>query len=199
MPHILPPLPYAPDDLAPHISPDTLKFHYGKHHQTYIDNLNKLVVGTAYEALSLTDTILKSAKDNVSIFNNSAQVWNHSFYWSCMKSGGGGEPSGELGECIKRDFGSFQKFADEFKQAALTQFGSGWAWLVWDGKKLSIRKTANADLPMIFEETALLTCDVWEHAYYIDYQNRRADYVTRFLDSLANWDFASNCFQRTLC
>jgi len=189
----LPPLPYTKNALAPHISEQTLEFHYGKHHQTYVTNLNNLVQGTENELKSLEDLIkLSSAKaDMVGIFNNAAQVWNHTFFWNCMKPNGGGAPTGVLETKINASFGSYEKFAADFKQAALAQFGSGWAWLVQDGNDLKITKTANADLPMAHNQKALLTCDVWEHAYYLDYQNRRADFVQTFLDYLVNWDFVS--------
>ncbi len=189
----LPPLPYTKNALAPHISEQTLEFHYGKHHQTYVTNLNNLVQGTENESKSLEDLIkLSSAKaDMVGIFNNAAQVWNHTFFWNCMKPNGGGAPASVLETKINASFGSYEKFAADFKQAALTQFGSGWAWLVQDGNDLKITKTANADLPMAHNQKALLTCDVWEHAYYLDYQNRRADFVQTFLDHLVNWDFVS--------
>ena len=189
----LPPLPYTKNALAPHISEQTLEFHYGKHHQTYVTNLNNLVQGTENELKSLEDLIkLSSAKaDMVGIFNNAAQVWNHTFFWNCMKPNGGGAPTGVLETKINASFGSYEKFAADFKQAALAQFGSGWAWLVQDGNDLKITKTANADLPMAHNQKALLTCDVWEHAYYLDYQNGRADFVQTFLDYLVNWDFVS--------
>jgi superoxide dismutase, Fe-Mn family len=189
----LPPLPYTKNALAPHISEQTLEFHYGKHHQTYVTNLNNLVQGTENELKSLEDLIkLSSAKaDMVGIFNNAAQVWNHTFFWNCMKPNGGGAPTSVLETKINASFGSYEKFAADFKQAALAQFGSGWAWLVQDGNDLKITKTANADLPMAHNQKALLTCDVWEHAYYLDYQNRRADFVQTFLDYLVNWDFVS--------
>jgi Fe-Mn family superoxide dismutase len=189
----LPPLPYAKNALVPHISEQTLEFHYGKHHQTYVTNLNNLVQGSENESKSLEDLIkLSAAKaDMVGVFNNAAQVWNHTFFWNCMKQNGGGQPTGVLLEKINASFGSYEKFAADFKQAALTQFGSGWAWLVQEGDALKITKTANADLPMVHGQQALLTCDVWEHAYYLDYQNRRADFVQTFLDHLVNWDFVS--------
>jgi Fe-Mn family superoxide dismutase len=189
----LPPLPYTKNALAPHISEQTLEFHYGKHHQTYVTNLNNFVQGTENELKSLEDLIkLSSAKaDMVGIFNNAAQVWNHTFFWNCMKPNGGGAPTSVLETKINASFGSYEKFAADFKQAALAQFGSGWAWLVQDGNDLKITKTANADLPMAHNQKALLTCDVWEHAYYLDYQNRRADFVQTFLDYLVNWDFVS--------
>lgn len=189
----LPALPYAKNALVPHISEQTLEFHHGKHHQTYVTNLNNLVQGTENEAKSLEDLIkLSHAKaDMAGIFNNAAQVWNHTFFWHCMKSNGGGEPTGAVAEKINAAFGSYEKFAEDFKQAALTQFGSGWAWLVQEGDTLKITKTPNADLPMVHNQQALLTCDVWEHAYYLDYQNRRADFVQTFLDHLVNWDFVN--------
>lgn len=187
----LPPLPYAKNALVPHISEQTLEFHYGKHHQTYLTNLNNLVAGTQNESKSLEELINMSAgkADMGGIFNNAAQVWNHTFFWNCMKPNGGGTPMGQLLKKLEANFGSYEKFATDFKQAALTQFGSGWAWLVQEGDKLKITKTANADLPMVHGQKALLTCDVWEHAYYLDYQNRRADFVQTFLDHLVNWDF----------
>lgn len=185
----LPPLPFGKNDLEPYISAQTLDFHYGKHHQAYVTNLNNLAAGTDYETKSLEEVILSSFQKDVGIFNNAAQVWNHTFYWNCLKKNGGGEPSPKLLSMITKDFGSFEKFQGEFKQAALTQFGSGWAWLVLDGDTLKISKTGNADLPMVHGQKALLTCDVWEHAYYLDYQNKRADYVDIFLKNLVNWEF----------
>ena len=190
----LPPLPYAMDALAPHISQETLEYHYGKHHQTYVTNLNNLTKDTPYADLSLEQVIQDTYNkpDKVGIFNNAAQVWNHTFYWKSMKPQGGGQPTGKLKAKIEADFGTYEAFRDAFKQAATTQFGSGWAWLV-QGKdgKLKVTKTANADLPLVHGEKAILTCDVWEHAYYIDYRNRRPDYVDVFLDHLVNWDFAN--------
>lgn len=189
----LPPLPYAENALEPHISGKTLSFHYGKHHQTYLTNLNKLIEGTELEKQTLEEVILASSKDSakVGIFNNAAQVWNHTFYWNSMKPHGGGEPNGELLSKIIDEFGSFEKFREDFKQAGATQFGSGWAWLVLDKGSLKIVKTGNADLPLIHGQKALLTCDVWEHAYYLDYQNRRPDYIDVFLKNLVNWNFAA--------
>jgi len=188
----LPPLPYAQNALEPHISANTLSFHYGKHHQTYVTNLNNLVKDTALAGASLEDVIKESAKDTTKagIFNNAAQVWNHTFYWNSMKPNGGGAPKGDLAKMIDKDFGSLDKFKEAFKQAGTTQFGSGWAWLVLDNGTLKVTKTGNADLPMVHGQKALLTMDVWEHAYYLDYQNRRPDYITTFLDKLVNWDFA---------
>ena len=193
MAYTLPPLPYAETALEPHISAQTLSFHYGKHHQTYVTNLNKLIEGTDMAAMALEDIIKRAAKDSAlsGVFNNAAQVWNHTFYWHCMKPNGGGTPTGKIAELIDRDFGSFDAFKEQFKQAAISQFGSGWAWLVHKDHKLSIMKTGNADLPLAHDATALLTCDVWEHAYYLDYQNRRPDYVETFLQQLVNWDFAN--------
>ncbi|CAA7613263.1 superoxide dismutase, Fe [Magnetospirillum sp. LM-5] len=188
----LPQLPYDKSALEPHISARTLEFHHGKHHNTYVVNLNGLIKDTDLATKSLDEIIMIAAKDlpaKQGLFNNSAQVWNHTFFWNCMKKGGGGKPSGKIGAKIEADFGSYEKFAEEFKNAALTQFGSGWAWLVLDGGKLKITKTANADLPMAHGQTALLTVDVWEHAYYIDFQNRRADFVQAFLDHLVDWSF----------
>ncbi len=200
MTHVLPPLPYPADSLQPHISANTLSFHHGKHHQTYVTNLNNLIQGTDLESLSLEDIILKSAKnsDQIAIFNNAAQVWNHTFFWNCMKPQGGGKPSEKLLAMINKDFGSYEEFFNGFKQAALTQFGSGWAWLVIDQGKLKITKTGNADLPMEHGMTALLTCDVWEHAYYLDYQNRRADFVEAFLNHLVNWSFVEENLTQAL-
>lgn len=192
MEFVLPPLPYAEDALEPHISAKTLSFHYGKHHKAYVTKLNELVKDTDLAKLSLEEVIKKTAGDTqkAGVFNNAAQVWNHTFYWHSMKQGGGGAPKGQIAEKINKDFGGFDKFKEEFKNAGATQFGSGWAWLVLDGGKLKVTKTPNADLPMVHGQTALLTMDVWEHAYYLDYQNRRPDYITTFLDKLVNWDFA---------
>jgi Fe-Mn family superoxide dismutase len=184
----LPPLPYDKNALAPHISAETLEYHHGKHHAAYVNNLNKLIEGKPEASLSLEE-IIKSSEGGV--FNNAAQIWNHTFYWSSMKPNGGGLPTGDLAQAITRDFGSFEKFSDELTNAAVTQFGSGWAWLVVADGKLSVTKTPNADLPMKHGQTALLTIDVWEHAYYIDYRNLRPKYVETFLKSLANWDFAT--------
>ncbi len=180
----LPPLPYAQDALAPHISAETLEYHYGKHHQAYVTNTNKLIDGTPNAGKNLEE-IVKSADGG--LFNNAAQVWNHTFYWNSMKPGGGGEPTGAVLDGIQAAFGSFADFKQKFSEAAMTQFGSGWAWLVLDGGKMKIVKTANADTPLAHGQTALLTCDVWEHAYYIDYRNARAKYVATFLDHLVNW------------
>ena len=183
----LPNLPYSKDALQPHMSAETLEYHHGKHHKAYVDNLNKLIAGKPEESKSLEE-IIKSSEGP--LFNNSAQVWNHTFFWSCMKPNGGGAPTGDLASAIDRDFGSLDKFKEEFSNAAATQFGSGWAWLVLDGGKLSVMKTANADLPMKHGKKAILTIDVWEHAYYIDHRNARPKFIETFLTSLANWDFA---------
>jgi Fe-Mn family superoxide dismutase len=190
----LPELPYAKDALAPHISEETLNFHHGKHHNAYVGKLNELVAGTEFEDAELETIIQKTAGDasKAAIFNNAAQIWNHSFYWHSMKPQGGGKPSGELAQAIDEAFGSYEKFVEEFKAAGIGQFGSGWAWLVVDASgKLKITKTPNAELPMTNGETALLTMDVWEHAYYLDFQNRRPDYIGAFLGELVNWDFAA--------
>ena len=194
MAHQLPELPYSLDALEPHISRSTLEFHHGKHHAAYVTNLNNLIAGTDLEAKSLEDTISAVAGDaaKAGVFNNAAQVWNHSFYWQCMKPGGGGAPSGALAAKIDADFGSFDAFKAQFKTAGATQFGSGWAWLVLDNGTLKVTKTPNADLPLAHGQKALLTMDVWEHAYYLDYQNRRPDYMTTFLDKLVNWDFVAS-------
>jgi|YNPBryulayer2012_1023412.scaffolds.fasta_scaffold24789_1 Fe-Mn family superoxide dismutase len=200
MTHTLPELPYAPTALEPHISAKTFEFHYGKHHKAYVDNLNKLIAGTDLENKSLEEVVAASAKDasKVGIFNNAAQVWNHTFYWHSMKPNGGGEPTGKLMDKIKEDFGDFGKFKEEFKNAGVTQFGSGWAWLVLEGGKLKVTKTPNADMPLVHGQTPLLTMDVWEHAYYLDYQNRRPDYAQTFIDKLINWDFATKNFEMAM-
>lgn len=190
----LPELPYEMDALEPYISAQTLSFHHGKHHQAYVTNTNNLINGTALENASLEELILTSVNkdDKVGLFNNSAQVWNHTFYWNCMKPSGGGTPSGMIAQKIDEDFGSFDTFVQEFKTAATTQFGSGWAWLVLDNGKLKTIKTSNADTPFAHGLKALLTVDVWEHAYYLDYQNKRPDYVDIFLKYLVNWDFVNS-------
>lgn len=189
----LPPLPYPKDGLEPHMSSRTLEFHYGKHHQTYVTTLNKLVEGTPFASQSLEEIIRATAKDEskAQIFNNAAQVWNHTFFWNCMRPRGGGKPSGDVLKRIEQAFGGLDKFTQEFKQAATTQFGSGWAWLVLDGGQLKVTKTANAVNPLSQGKTAVLTCDVWEHAYYLDFQNRRPDFVQTFLDHLVNWEFVA--------
>lgn len=191
----LPDLPYPQNALAPHISERTLEFHHGKHHKAYVDNANKLVAGTDLENLDLETIIKKSAGDpaKVGIFNNAAQVWNHSFYWKCMKPNGGGTPTGAIASKIVADFGSYEKFVEEFKNAGVTQFGSGWAWLVLNGAKLQVTKTPNAANPLTEGMKPLLVVDVWEHAYYLDYQNRRPDYLSTFVEKLINWDFVNFC------
>jgi Fe-Mn family superoxide dismutase len=170
------------------MSAETFEYHYGKHHQAYITNLNAAIAGTANADKSLEEIILSS---DGPLFNNAAQVWNHTFFWNCLKPQGGGKPSGALAQAIDRDFGSFEKFREQFVQAAVKQFGSGWAWLVAEGGKLKITSTSNADLPLKHGQTALFTVDVWEHAYYIDYRNLRQKFVETIVDSLANWDFAA--------
>ncbi len=189
----LPQLPFEKDALAPYISANTLDFHYGKHHKAYVDNLNKLIEGTELAAKSLEEIIKIAAKDSAKagIFNNAAQVWNHSFYWQCLKKAGGGAPTGAVAEKIKATWGNFEKFADDLKNAGITQFGSGWAWLISEGNELKITKTANADTPIAHGQKPLLTIDVWEHAYYLDYQNRRPDYLSAVIQNLINWDFVN--------
>ena len=189
----LPPLPFADGALAPVISANTLGFHYGKHHKAYVDNLNKLVAGTEFESATLEKIIKETAgkADKAGIFNNAAQVWNHTFYWNCLKPGAGGKPAGKIAQMIESDLGGYDKFKTDFAQACVTQFGSGWGWLVADAGKLRIMKTPNAENPLSKGQTALLTIDVWEHAYYLDYQNRRPDHVNAVIDKLLNWDFAA--------
>ncbi len=181
----LPDLPYALDALAPHISAETLEFHHGKHHAAYVNNLNGMIEGTDLADADL-ETIIGQASGGM--FNNAAQIWNHTFYWNSMSPQGGGAPGGAVGDAIGSAFGSYDAFREQFTTAAMTQFGSGWAWLVDDGSGLSIMQTANADLPMAHSAKALLTIDVWEHAYYIDFRNRRPEYVNTFLYHLLNWD-----------
>jgi Fe-Mn family superoxide dismutase len=195
MPITLPELPYAKNALAPLISERTLDFHHGKHHSTYVVNVNKLIEGTDLANETLENIIKKTVGDasKVGIFNNAAQVWNHTFYWHSMKPNGGGLPTGAIAQKINADFGSYEKFAEELKNAGFTQFGSGWAWLVLKNGKLEVMKTANADTPIAHGLKPVLTVDVWEHAYYLDYQNRRADYLDAFIKSLINWDFANSC------
>ncbi|MCA9575762.1 MAG: Fe-Mn family superoxide dismutase [Polyangiales bacterium] len=184
----LPALPWPKDGLAPHISEETLDYHHGKHHNAYVVNLNKLIPGTPHENQSLEE-IVKSSSGGV--FNNAAQVWNHTFYWNSMKPGGGGEPTGAIADAINASFGSYAAFREQFAAAAATQFGSGWAWLVKSGDTLEIVKTPNAETPLTTDKKPLLTIDVWEHAYYVDYRNARPKYIDTFLDSLVNWDFAN--------
>lgn len=192
-PHILLSLPYADSDLTPVISANTINFHYGKHHKGYVDNLNKLISGTEFEDMSLKKIISMTAGkvDKTAIFNNAAQTWNHTFYWQSLKPNGGGAPSAVLKQKIETSFGDMDVCRKELATAAMAQFGSGWVWLVLDGNKLKVIKTGNADIPMTTDIKPLLTIDVWEHAYYLDYQNRRADYVSAVLDKLINWDFAA--------
>ena len=185
MPIELPPLPYPVDSLAPHLTPEVFEYHYAKHHATYVATVNDLVAGTDLAAATLDEIVL--AADG-KLFNNAAQVWNHNLYWRSMSPTGGGVPTGPVAEVIDRSFGSYQAFRDQFHSAAVGQFGSGWAWLTLSDGTLSIETTGNADLPLRAGRTAVLVCDVWEHAYYIDYRNRRADYVTTFLDHLINWE-----------
>ena len=192
MAHTLPPLPYAQDALAPHISKETFEFHYGKHHQAYVTNLNNLIPGTEFESLSLEDIIKKSSGG---VYNNAAQVWNHTFFWSCMKPNGGGAPSGKLADAINAKFGSYDAFKEAFTKSAVGNFGSGWTFLVKkaDGS-VDIVNMGPAGTPLTTGDTALLTIDVWEHAYYIDYRNARPKFVETFLNSLVNWDFAEKNF-----
>jgi Fe-Mn family superoxide dismutase len=194
MPLSLPGLPFAINALEPHISARTLEFHHGKHHSAYVTNGNKLIAGTEWELMEPEAIIVKAAKDPSAsaIFNNAAQAWNHAFYWNCITPNGGGAPSGAIAARIIHDFGSYEKFLDEFKNAGATQFGSGWAWLVLDGPKLRVVKTPNAGNPLTLGMTPLLTVDVWEHAYYLDYQNRRQDYLSMFVEKLVNWEFANS-------
>lgn len=193
MPFELPKLPYALDALAPHISKETLEYHYGKHHQAYVNKLNTLIQNTPFENLTLEQIITKSS---AGIFNNAAQVWNHTFYWHCMAPNGGGEPGGDIADAIKDAFGSFAAFKEKFTAAAINQFGSGWAWLSKnkDGS-IEIHSTSNAGTPMVEDKQALLTCDVWEHAYYIDTRNDRPKYVDHFWN-LVNWSFVEKNFQQ---
>ncbi len=192
MEHKLPPLPYPKEALAPHISAETLDYHYGKHHATYVANLNKLIQGTEFENMPLEQIVQKSSGG---IFNNAAQTWNHTFYWNSMSPNGGGEPTGALADAIKKQFGSFAQFKEKFTNTAVTTFGSGWAWLVKNADgSLAIESTSNAGTPLKDGKQALLTCDVWEHAYYIDYRNARAKYVEAFWN-IVNWKFAEQNFK----
>jgi len=193
MEHVLPPLPYAKEALAPHVSAETLEYHYGKHHQAYVTNLNNLVKGTEYENLDL-EAIVKKAPAG-GIYNNSAQVWNHTFFWNCMKPGGGGEPTGALADAIKAKWGSFDDFKKAFSTSAVGNFGSGWTWLVKKGDGgVDVVNMGAAGTPLTTADKPLLCIDVWEHAYYIDYRNRRPDFVAAFLSNLVNWDFAAKNF-----
>ena len=191
-------LPFSAEALEPYLSANTLGFHYGKHHKGYVDNLNKLVAGTPWAAeSSLVKVVVESAgkAEMTAIFNNAAQAWNHDFFWKSMKPNGGGQPTGLLLEKIVKAFGSLDEFKNAFQTTGVSQFGSGWVWLVQDGDDLKIVKTSNADTPIAHGQVPLLTCDVWEHAYYLDYQNRRKDFIQTFLDHLANWDFATSQMQ----
>ncbi|MBN1279544.1 MAG: superoxide dismutase [Chlorobium sp.] len=194
-----PALPYSENALEPHITAHTIGFHYGKHHAAYVTNYNNLVAGTPFDSQSIEDVIAATANDpaKTGIFNNGAQAWNHSFYWNSLSPNGGGTPSGALATKIDEDFGSFEKFAEELKTAAATQFGSGWAWLVSDNGTLKVVKTGNAQTPLTAGQIPLLCIDVWEHAYYLDYQNRRPDYVAATIAHLLNWEFAEANYQTT--
>jgi superoxide dismutase, Fe-Mn family len=189
----LPPLPYDQGALAPVISANTLSFHYGKHHKTYVDTLNKMIVGTEFADMPLEEIVRATARqpEHVAIFNNAAQAWNHTFYWKSLRPKGGGEPPAQLKSLMQDSFGGVEQCKKELSKAAVGQFGSGWAWLVQDGGKLKIIKTPDAKTPMSEGAKCLLTIDVWEHAYYLDYQNRRVDYVNALIDRLANWEFAA--------
>jgi superoxide dismutase, Fe-Mn family len=190
---VLPPLPYAENALEPVISANTISFHYGKHHKTYVDNLNNLVKGTDYESAPLEKIINETAgkADKAPLFNNAAQIWNHTFYWNSLKGNGGGKPSGKVAQMIDAAFGGYDNFKKELAATTVSQFGSGWGWLVVDGGALKIVKTANAEVPFTKGQKPLLTIDVWEHAYYLDHQNKRAAYVDAVIDKLLNWDFAA--------
>ncbi len=189
----LPPLPYADNALEPVISANTISFHYGKHHKTYVDNLNNLVKGTDLESATLESIVNATAgkADKAPVFNNAAQVWNHTFYWHSMKPHGGGKPSGQLAQMIDAAFGNYDEFRKQFSATTVSQFGSGWGWLVVDGGALKVVKTGNAEVPFTKGQKPLLTIDVWEHAYYLDHQNKRAAYVDAVIDRLLNWDFAA--------
>jgi superoxide dismutase, Fe-Mn family len=188
-----PDLPFAKDALEPYISARTFEFHYGKHHKAYVDNANKMLEGSDLAGKDLVAIIQTAAKDPAKkgLFNNTAQAWNHAFFWQCLKKGGGGKPTGKIAERIAADFGGYEKFAEAFKNAGATQFGSGWAWLVEKNGKLEITQSANADTPVAQGIKPLLVVDVWEHAYYLDYQNRRPDFLQAFIDHLINWDFVN--------
>lgn len=195
----LPSLPYPAHALEPHISRRTMEFHHGKHHGTYVDNLNRLIEGKSYASMSLDEIVRASAAkpEDRAIFNNAAQAWNHTEFWSSMRPGGGGEPSGEIAALLGKAFGGYAAFRQEFLDAAVGRFGSGWAWLVLDGTRLSVISTPNADTPLTSDKTPLLVCDVWEHAYYLDYQNRRKAFVEAFLDHLVDWESAALRLGRT--
>jgi superoxide dismutase, Fe-Mn family len=189
----LPALPWPENALEPYISARTISFHYGKHHKAYVDNLNKLIAGTELDGQSLEEIIRFSANDpsKAGIFNNAAQIWNHTFFWHCMKPGGGGKPQGDVLRAIDEGLGGYEKFVEQFKATSVGRFGSGWGWLIVDGNALKIIATPNAENPLAKGQTAVLTCDVWEHAYYLDYQNRRPDFVQAFIDHLINWEFVA--------
>lgn len=189
----LPDLPYAKDALEPHISANTLDFHHGKHHNTYVVNLNNLTADSDMASMSLEDIMKATAGDasKAGVFNNAAQVWNHTFFWNSMKPNGGGEPTGAVADAINAAFGDYASFKEAFKTAGMTQFGSGWAWLAAKDGKVEVLKTPNAECPLTDGYTPIITCDVWEHAYYLDYQNRRPDFLEAFLNNLVNWDFAN--------
>jgi superoxide dismutase, Fe-Mn family len=189
----LPDLPYPPNALEPHLSARTLEFHHGKHHKAYVDTANKLLAETGLAGQSLEEIIVETAGDpaRATLFNNVAQAWNHAFFWQCMKPGGGGRPNGEVAELLDASFGGFEQFVEELKKAGATQFGSGWAWLAESGGRLEVMKTPNAENPLHHGKKPLLTVDVWEHAYYLDYQNRRPDYLATFVDKLINWEFVN--------
>ena len=192
MAHTLPPLPYAQDALAPHLSQETFEYHYGKHHQAYVTNLNNLIPGTEFETLSLEDIIKKSSGG---VYNNAAQIWNHTFFWNCMRPRGGGAPSGALGAAIDKKWGSYDEFKKAFQTSAVGNFGSGWTWLVKKAdSSVDIVNMGAAGTPLTTGDRALLCIDVWEHAYYIDYRNQRPKFVETFLDKLVNWDFAAKNF-----
>lgn len=198
-PFELPVLPFEKDAFLPHFSVETMDYHYGKHHNAYVNNLNNMLKENRdYINMSLEQIIKNSFEKNHAIFNNAAQIWNHTFFWHSIKPGGGGKPSGKISEAIDKDFGSYEKFAEEFKKFAMGQFGSGWVWLVYNpaNDHLEIVKTANAVTPIVKDYYPLMTCDVWEHAYYIDYRNKRLDYAESFLSNMVNWDFAEMNFNR---
>lgn len=198
-PFTLPELPFDSKSFAPHFSVETFEYHHGKHHNAYVTNLNNLLQDNKEMIdMDLEKIILSSHNSNGAIFNNAAQIWNHSFFWYSISPNGGGAPSGLIAEQITKDFGSYDAFADEFKKAAVSQFGSGWAWLVYNGKKLEIVKTANAETPITKGLEPIIACDVWEHAYYIDYRNKRPDYVTVFIENMINWEFANLHLQKAL-
>lgn len=196
-PFVLPELPFEKDAFQPHFSVETFEYHHGKHHNAYVTNLNKLLeANNEMQNMDLETIIAQSNGNNIGVFNNAAQIWNHTFFWHSIKPNSGGKPTGDILAAIENDFGSYEKFADQFKQAALAQFGSGWAWLVSRDGKLEIMKTANAETPITENVCPIIACDVWEHAYYIDYRNKRPDYVSTFIDNMINWDFAEMNFSK---